>query len=177
MRDTSIMIAFGVSVLGGCASGAPDPIKVLAVIRVQEVGTCNSYKFVGSDGVRNTAFPEAGQVMVDFLVLEIDNTKSSKLFAFSPEKLVLNGQTQDSRATSEVRGPNAVMLDATVPAGQKKTFTGKHVVLYGEGSNTDVANTLYDPRYNPKANDPSIIVDNTSRQRPFPVKVDCSELP
>lgn len=95
--------------LGGCASGAPDPIKDLVIIKVEEVGTCNSFKLVGPDGVRMTSFPGPGQVMVDFIVVEIDNSKSSELFAFSPDNLVLDGQGQNGRATSEVQGPNAVI--------------------------------------------------------------------
>lgn len=175
---TFVFTAFVLIALGGCASGSPDPIKDLAIISVQEIGTCEFYKETGSDGVTQTKTPEAGHVYVDFLFRELDNSKSSKQFAFSPDNLLLNGSSQLTSATITVRGTSAGVPDVNIPSGQSRSFSAKHLMLPGPiASASDLSNTLFRPAYKSRAEDPSVIVNISAGRPPFPVKGDCFELP
>lgn len=165
------MILLGANlILAGCTGTGP-LVKDVAVINYEQVGACNGYR----DGnAVVSAGPNAAFVI--FRIIDIDNSGSSKNFAFDPNLLYISDQNVMNSSLSLARLVGVFQaVPTTISKGQQTGINGFTVttVQTGTASGAVEANkTAYQLSYKTDSNDPGVLFNNSSRTA-WPLTEDC----
>jgi subtilase family serine protease len=162
------------------ANGAPTAAAATPpTITYHQTGACNGY-VNGSGGV--SAGPNAAFVM--FGIEKIDNSASSKSFAFDPTKLYVQQVKQEfvdpsSSIYVDIFGPFAAIPTSVAGGFDMKFSPSAQTALTVQTVNTDGAteanNTTYLLRYNSAATDPPVLFTKSDAP-PWPLTQDCTTI-
>jgi hypothetical protein len=157
-------------ILTGCAGTGP-LVKDVAVINYEQVGACNGYR----DGdALVSAGPNAAFVV--FRIIDIDNTGSSKDFAFDPNLLSISSQNNMSSSLSLARLMGVFQAVPTaIPKGQQTGINGLTVTTVQTTTTNgaiDANKTSYQLSYQTAPNDPGVLFKSSSRTA-WPLTEDC----
>ena len=158
----------------GCGPGSVNPDQTL--ISYRQVGACNGWV---EGNVVHSAGPNAAYVV--FKVNFINNEKSSKDFAFDPNRLYVpsDGAHVDTNLSLPF-GPFA-LIPTTIPH-QKLVglngFAGAIVHTSTTSGAVEANQTSYFLSYEPASGDPAILlVKENPQQTTWPVIENCAALP